>query len=629
MSDSPLELDLKFLPDWVKETPATNRYADYQGESEGRPPRSRDDRGPRGPRPERRGPPPPRRDGDRRGPAPGPGGNRPPGDRPRGPRPGGDRPREGGRPGGPGGRPYGPRDDARPPREAPRPAPAQLKIDFLPEPNAATGIARQIKASGRAYPVFGTSKLFLERPERHRVRITSSDATVPLFQVGDGPVSFDRAAVERNAFFDAKAEFYVEETVQGDPIKGNFSNVARARSTGAFLGPTNYHGYQPALRKLYEERFSRRMSFPEFQQHEIVIVSDEQAVADWKEQARTSTTFTTTKEAEPITFKTAFDAEQHFRKQYLPTIVKSGQTLECTGQASRSAADRFVAAAVRSAWEAESHFPQQIVNGLRPYFMEVGLHFFKHRKRVLYVSATKPLRHPAGQIFSDGITAILKTVEASPRLKRPELAAKILGDQHDAPEAAARKAQMASDLHYLIHSGHVIEFSTGILELPLAPQEKPPVGRGPKPASSESAAEAADESSVREASEAEPEASAEAVTEASADPVPEASSTAEVTTPAEVTADPAPEASSAAEVAAPVEAPAEVANEAAHEPVATPSDEAVEAAPESVPPIPAETLATEAALTESISADPTPESLSTAQSSVPVIEKSPDPSLTH
>jgi hypothetical protein len=392
-----------------------------------------------------------------------------------------------------------------------------LKIDFLPEPNAGAGIARQIKASGRAYPVFGTSKLFLERPERHRVRVTSGDPAVPLFQVGDGPISFDRAVVERNAFFGAKAEFYNEETVQGEPIKGNFSNVARVRATGALLGPTNYHGYQPALRKLYEERYSRRMPFPEFQQREIEIVSDEQAVADWKEQARTSTTYTTTKEAEPITFKTAFDAEQHFRKQYLPQIVKSGQALECHGQASRSGVDRFVASAVRGEWEKESHFPQQIVNGLRPYFMEAGLHFFKHRKRVLYVSSTKPVRHPAGQVFSDGITAILKTLETTPRLKRPDLATKILGDQHDAPEAAARKEQLASDLHYLIHAGHVIEFSNGMLELPLAPQDKTAGERAAKPVSSDSAAAAVDESSVTDAGEVEPEPAAEPEAQSSAE----------------------------------------------------------------------------------------------------------------
>jgi hypothetical protein len=386
-------------------------------------------------------------------------------------------------------------------------------VDFLPEPNAAAGISRQIKASGRAYPVFGTGKLFLERPERHRVRVTSEDPAVPLFQVGDGPITFDRATVERNAFFSAKAEYYSEETVQGEPIKGNFSNVARVRGTGTLLGPTNYHSYQPTLRKLYEERYSRRMSFPEFQQYEIEIVSDEQAVADWKEQARTSTSFTTTKEAEPISFKSAFDAEQHFRKQYLPQIVKSGTTLECSGQASRSGVDRFGSGAVRNGWEKESHFPQQIVNGLRQYFMEAGLHYFKHRKRVLYVSATKPVRHPAGQVFSDGITTILAAVEANPRIKRPELAGKILGEQHDSPDAAPRKEQLASDLHYLIHTGHVIEFSNGMLELPLAPQDKSagdrpakqakPAPGGPATEPDESAAEPTDESTETESGEAE------------------------------------------------------------------------------------------------------------------------------
>jgi hypothetical protein len=144
--------------------------------------------------------------------------------------------------------------------------------------------------------------------------------------------------------------------------------------------------------------------------------------------------------------------------------------------------DRFVSGAVRDGWERESHFPQQIVNGLRHHFMEAGLHYFKHRKRVLYVSATKPLRHPLGQVFSDGISTILATVEANPRIKRPELAAKILGDQHDSPDAAPRKEQLASDLHYLIHTGHVIEFSNGMLELPLAPQAPQDKSAGTKPA---------------------------------------------------------------------------------------------------------------------------------------------------
>jgi hypothetical protein len=540
MSDLPQEFDLKFLPDWLKEAPAGNRYADYEGESADRPRRDRDDRrGPGGPRPPRRGGPPPR--GDSRG----QGANRPPGDRARGPRPGGDRPRDG--------RPQDRRNDSRPSEES-RPAPALrpvgLKIEFLPESHAAAGIARQIKSSGRAYAVFATSKLFLDRPERHRVRITSTDSGVLLHQIGEGPASLDRAAVERNAFFSAKDEFYKEETVQGEPIKGNFSNVARCRSTGTLLGPTNHHGYQPALRKLYEERFSRRISFQEFQRDEIEIVSDEQAVSAWKEQARSSTTFTTLKEAESVVFKSAFDAEQHFKTHYLPNLVKSAATIECTGPASRSGLDRQIGAAVRAEWETESRFPQQVVNGLRPFLMEAGLHFFKHRKRILFVSATKPVRHAAGQIFSDGISAILRALEASPRLKRPELATRILGADQEAPEAASRKEQLASDLHYLIHIGHVIEFADSTLELPLAPNAKPEAAQKPAQQKKEPRSSPAGGSAEAAPPDSEAATESEEIEESEAIPASETSAT--------------PEAAAEPEIASESEAPAEPA--AASEP---------------------------------------------------------------
>src|SRR5207302_4896450 len=91
--------------------------------------------------------------------------------------------------------------------------------------------------------------------------------------------------------FDAlKSRFYLQETIQRDPPKGNFSNVARHRPSGVLLGPTNYHSYQPTLRKLYEERFSRRMSFQDFLR-DVETVSDPGLVEQWKEQVRTTTVY--------------------------------------------------------------------------------------------------------------------------------------------------------------------------------------------------------------------------------------------------------------------------------------------------------------------------------------------------
>jgi hypothetical protein len=110
---------------------------------------------------------------------------------------------------------------------------------------------------------------------------------------------------------------------------------------------------------------------------------------------------------------------------------------------------------------------------MRPILTEAGLHFFKHRKRVVYVSTVRPLRHPSGQPAKDNVLAILNAIEAMPRCTRHDLGEKLLGEHFEAPEKANEKTALASDLHYLLLAGHVIEFADGRLDLPL-----PPKGQG-------------------------------------------------------------------------------------------------------------------------------------------------------
>src|SRR5881397_75049 len=123
-------------------------------------------------------------------------------------------------------------------------------------------------------------------------------------------VSADREFLERNAFRFAHRDFYKMDISETDPIKGNFSNVARCRLSGTLLGPTNHHNYQPQLRNLYEQRFSRRMSFGDYQR-QIEIVSDAALIERWKEEARKVTTYTTSREETSLTFSTAVEAERH------------------------------------------------------------------------------------------------------------------------------------------------------------------------------------------------------------------------------------------------------------------------------------------------------------------------------
>src|SRR5438128_4139997 len=165
-------------------------------------------------------------------------------------------------------------------------------VRFLGYSPVFENVAAQIKSGSVAYSLFALARLFLEKPVGYEVCLTTKEES-PLYQLGEnGTMSTNREFLERNAFRFANRDFYQIDVVETDPIKGNFSNVARCRLSGTLLGPTNHHNYQPQLRSLYEQRFSLRLSFPDYQR-QIEIVSDAALIERWKQEARKVISYTT------------------------------------------------------------------------------------------------------------------------------------------------------------------------------------------------------------------------------------------------------------------------------------------------------------------------------------------------
>src|SRR5204863_7657007 len=190
--------------------------------------------------------------------------------------------------------------------------------------------------------------------------------------------------LERNAFRFAREDFYKIDIKQSDPTKGNFSNVARCRLSGTLLGPTNHHNYQPHLRSLYEQRFSRRMSFADYQR-QIEIVNDPALVERWKEDAQKVTTYTTLREEKPATFSSVADVERHFRANYFPSLVRSlEEEVAIGGVQSRHLFDRVLNRAVEDAWAREIRSPSQMMQELAGRLRGSGLNIFRHRRGMLF-----------------------------------------------------------------------------------------------------------------------------------------------------------------------------------------------------------------------------------------------------
>ena len=428
--------DLKFLPAWVKEAPNENPYANFAGEESG-PPGQRE-----------------RRPRDRSG-----------GDRPaRGPR--SPRAKEGGRDPRERERRPGP-ERGREPRRAEEPiAPTPaVEVRFVPAAHVLESVLAQIKAGHLAYSVFSLGRMFLDKPERYDVRLKAE--TAALFQLGEnGPVASDQRVLENGAFLSEKDNFYRTEVTQSEPIKGNFTSVARCRLSGTLLGPTNHHAYQPQLRSLYEQRFSRRMSFPEYQR-QIEIVTDPEAVERWKEEARSVTTYVTLQEEPPLTFNSAAETERHFRQTYLPGLLRSSEELTLDGVVSRRLSDRSLGRVIEEAWAQEYRSPSKMMQELIGAFRQAGLHVFRHRKGMLFVSPVRarPFSHDNASV-SPTVVAILQTLTSNPGINRKQLLEKLPPDEGAEPEKGERrKLALASDLHWLISEGHVIEFNDGALDL--------------------------------------------------------------------------------------------------------------------------------------------------------------------
>lgn len=459
MSAQPVEpadlLDLKLLPAWVKEPGATNHYDHYRGEE---PPTQRHsrDRGARNKdqkfrsreRREKTRYPISKPDSRHSG---------------RMPQKGSARRRDS--------------DRAKNRRPSDRvaqasPRPFEGTIRFLPRQSVFENVVTQIKSGSVAYSLFVLARLFLEKPGRYEVRLTAK-AEAPVYQLGEnGGISVDRQFLERNAFRFAQRDFYQVNVVESDPIKGNFSNVARCRLSGALLGPTNHHAYQPQLRSLYEQRFSRRMSFADYQR-QIEIVSDPAVVEHWKEEARKITTYTTSREQTPQAFSSVADAERHFRSHYLPELIRNVDDVTIGGTSSRSLPDRILNRAIEQAWVRETRSPSNIMQELASRFRQNGLHIFRHRRGMLFVSPIRVrafVHEHAG--VSPLVNAILEAVSATAGINRKQLFETLTGNGASG-DAEPRRLALASDLRWLINEGYLIEFNDGSLDRPRMKSKQP------------------------------------------------------------------------------------------------------------------------------------------------------------
>src|SRR5207244_3654048 len=167
------------------------------------------------------------------------------------------------------------------------------------------------------------------------------------------------------------------------------------------------------------------------------------------------------------------ETERHFQQHYLPDLVRPVSELVIDGPASRRLNDRVLNRLIESEWTRETRSPSPMMQELAARFREAGLHVFRHRRGMLFVSSIYPRHFWHEDGVSSQVRTILEAITAKPRIGRKELADKLIVNL-SAEETERVKMALASDLRWLVTEGYVIEFNDGSLDLPRA-KAKPAV----------------------------------------------------------------------------------------------------------------------------------------------------------
>ena len=436
----------------------------------------------------------------------------------------------------------------------------------MPDDKGVESLARQIKMTGRAFPLFDIAQMILQKPERHLVTFSikknaEGQPIQPLFVCAlDDTLWLSEAEAVDHVLRKHFATFYQAERTATEPPKGKYTFVAQCGISGVILGPPNHHDYQNQLRKLHTERFGR-MPF-EVYKSRVRIVRDEEVVKKWVEDQSFKTEYVCLNLPEATRLGTTEAVQQHFREVHKDNIIKPVESHKLTGAAARTLRSPELVRFVRSVWEDQRRFPLQIATVLSQQFAGHGLQFFKVNKTITHVAVARPhyLDMDATPV-SEGVKRIVDFINAHTKSTRrtllealapapaaspspaiipvpapaapvPELApaaeaaapaeaqaaaaAPAPAAPAPQPQPTAEQTAVISDLHWLIHQGHVIEFANGTLETAKKPLPKPPKPE-PKPVAAAPAA---------------PETAATAVVETPAPPAGETSPEATVTTEA-------------------------------------------------------------------------------------------------
>lgn len=507
--DSGLDLNQLFLPAWAQQSADVNKYADFVGYEDekstgkNRDGRRKDNRSPRGDRGNRTDRPARRgmgrsarfanneypqnkdaKDDERT--------NRPPRSN-RNPRQDERRGRFGG----------GGREERKPLPPLP-----EVDVQLIPESIVVETLARQIRQSGRAYPLFEIAHIILKRPERLEVAYSTikknGQVVQPLYFCSlDRTLWFSEDEAMEYVLKNHFSDFYETQKIPIEGPKGTYTFVAQCGMSGEVFGPPNLHDYQNKVCKFHAERFPN-VPFDIYKSR-IRIVKDPEVIEKWKEQMSFSLQYNCLQVPDPLVLQDIPSVREHFRQTHLTSVIQKVDTISLTSADIKKQPNHLVSVLYRRLLDEQKRFPLKLVTTLSQKFAAHALQFFKINKTVTHVCISRPhyldvestsvsenvkkimgyvAAHPdckRADIYKELIPGYDESVVNTPETKAAESNSNVAQEQETSggdaeakveapvsnlpPEVASALANLNADIHWLIQCGHIIEFYKGNIQV--------------------------------------------------------------------------------------------------------------------------------------------------------------------
>jgi len=175
----------------------------------------------------------------------------------------------------------------------------------------------------------------------------------------------------------------------------------------------------------------------------------------------------------------------HFNEHHVATEVTTvSKEIVVAGKVALHGSDSLLHEALIKTLQELDRFPLPLAQVLGKEFSSGGLQIYKAQKKI-HVSVARPKYLDRSTTpTSEGFRKILDYLEAHPNQHRDKqwagLLAQITQPEGDTPEILQqREKALGTDLLWLLHQGHVIDFAMGNLQAALKPAPKPTPNSAP------------------------------------------------------------------------------------------------------------------------------------------------------